>query len=142
MPRPISRRKHLAPPPAGLAEDERPFVHDQIVRGVKASRVKTLIDRGVLGAKAVHRAISARTFSRRLANGETLKPAEADGIARLLRVTELARKTFGDADLARQWLNLPNPVLRERIPIELAATDAGAREVEGALLHLAHGDYL
>jgi putative toxin-antitoxin system antitoxin component (TIGR02293 family) len=142
MPRPKPKRKRPPPPSSGLAEDERPFVHDQIVRGVKASRVKTLIDRGVLGAKAVHRAIPERTLNRRLANGEALKPAEADAIARLLRVTELARKTFADAGLARQWLNLPNPVLKQRVPIELAATDAGAREVEDALAHLAHGDYL
>jgi putative toxin-antitoxin system antitoxin component (TIGR02293 family) len=54
----------------------------------------------------------------------------------------MARRVFGDAAFAQQWLNLPNPVLKERVPIELAETDAGAREVEGALLHFAYGDYV
>jgi putative toxin-antitoxin system antitoxin component (TIGR02293 family) len=125
-----------------LAEEERPFVHDEIVHGIDAKKVKALIDRGVLGAKQVFRVIPERTFNRRLANREMLKVPEADAIARLLRVTEAAKKTFGDADFATKWLNLPNPVLKGRVPIELAATDAGAREVEAALMHFAHGDYL
>jgi putative toxin-antitoxin system antitoxin component (TIGR02293 family) len=59
-----------------------------------------------------------------------------------LRVTEYAEKIFGDANLARQYLNLPNPALKGRIPIEMAKTDAGAREVEAALSRFAHGDYI
>jgi uncharacterized protein (DUF2384 family) len=61
---------------------------------------------------------------------------------RLLPIVEMARKIFGDVDFADKWLSLHNPVLNERIPIELAETDAGAREVEAALLHLAYGDYV
>ncbi len=60
----------------------------------------------------------------------------------LLPIVEMAREIFGDADFADKWLGLPNPVLNERIPIELAETDAGAREVEAALLYLAYGDYV
>jgi putative toxin-antitoxin system antitoxin component (TIGR02293 family) len=128
--------------PPGLAEEERPFVHDEIVRGIDARRVKALVDRGVLGKKQVYRVIPERTFNRRLAKGEALKTSEADAIARLLRVTEFAQRIFGNADFARKWLILPNPVLKQQIPIDLAQTDAGAREVEAALLHFAHGDYL
>jgi putative toxin-antitoxin system antitoxin component (TIGR02293 family) len=124
-----------------LAEDERPFVHDEIVHGIDAKKVKGLIERGVLSAKQVFRVIPERTFNRRLANREALKVPEADAIARLLRITEAAKKTFGDADFAIKFLNLPNPALKNRIPIEMAETDAGAREVEAILLHIAYGDY-
>jgi len=127
--------------PRGLSEEEQPFVHDEIVRGIAAKRVKKLIDRGVLGAKEVYRIVPERTFNRRLAKGEALKPAEADGIARLLRITELATRIFRDAAFARRFLSLPNPALNNRIPIELAETDAGAREAEAILLHIAYGDY-
>jgi putative toxin-antitoxin system antitoxin component (TIGR02293 family) len=127
--------------PTGFAEEERPFVHDEIVRGVAAKRVKALIDRGVLGAKQVYRVIPERTFGRRLAKGEALKPAEADAIGRLIRVTEEAEKTFGDADFAHKWLIYPNPALGDRIPIEMAETDAGAREVETILTRIAYGVY-
>jgi len=142
MPRTVAGRRQPRIMPSGRAEEERPFVHDEIVRGIGARRVKALIGRGVLTAKDVYRVVPQRTFNRRLANAEPLKPAEADGIARLLRIIEMARRVFGDAAFAQQWLNLPNPVLKERVPIELAETDAGAREVEGALLHFAYGDYV
>lgn len=142
MARTGSKRRDKRTRPTGLAEEERPFVHDEIIGGIEPKRVKALIDRGVLGKKQVYRVIPERTFKRRLAHGEVLKPAEADAIARLLRVAEMAHKIFGDADFARKWLILPNPVLKDRIPIELAETDVGARDVEGALLHFAYGDYV
>lgn len=141
MSRARPRRPSRRAPPPGLAEQERPFVHDEIVHGIDAKKVKALIDRGVLGAKQVFRVIPERTFNRRLANREMLKVPEADAIGRLLRVTEAAKKTFGDADFATKFLNLPNPALKNRIPIEMAETDAGAREVEAILLHIAYGDY-
>ena len=138
------RQKHgrQLPPPHGMAEEERPFVHDDIVQGIDARRVKTLMERGVLDKKQVYRVIPLRTFNRRLAERQPLKPSEADAIARLVRVTEFAERIFGDTLFARKWLVLPNPVLKGRIPIEMAETDAGARDVEAALLHFAHGDYL
>jgi putative toxin-antitoxin system antitoxin component (TIGR02293 family) len=135
-----SGRRHPRKP-SGLAEEERPFQHDEIMRGIEAARVKALIDRGVLAAKQVYRVIPERTFNRRLAKREALKPVEADAIGRLLRVADTAEKTFDDTDFARKWLSLPNPALNDRVPIELAETDAGAREVEVILTRIAHGVY-
>jgi len=128
--------------PAGFAEEAQPFVHDEIVRGVPAKRVQELIDRGVLPAKAVYRVVPERTFKRRLAKREALKPSEADAVARLLRVTEVAIRAFGDVDFARRYLSLPVPALGDRIPLELAETDSGARAVEAALMRFAHGIYI
>ena len=136
-----AKRKPPRPPPSGLAEEERPFVHDEIMRGIPARKVKRLIDRGVLDPKQVHRIIPERTFNRRVANGEPLKPAEADGIARLMRVSALAREMFGDEKFAREFLKLPNPALGNRIPNELSETEAGAREVEAIITRIAYGDY-
>ncbi len=140
MPRAKAKRERRRQA-AGFAEEERPFVHDEIMRGIAARRMKKLIDRGVLGAKQVYRVIPERTFGRRLAKGEALKPAEADAIGRLIRLTEQAEKTFGDGDFAHKWLNCPNPSLGDRIPIEMAETDAGAREVETILTRIAYGVY-
>lgn len=139
---PRAPRKPQRALPSGFAEDAQPFVHDDILRGVPAKRVQELIDRGVLDKKQVYRVVPERTFGRRLANDETLKPNEADAIARLLRVIEAAMKGFGDADFARRYLSLPNPALGNRIPFELAETDAGAREVEYAIMRFAHGVYI
>ncbi len=126
-------------PPSGLAEEGRPFLHDEIAQGVPAQRVRALIDDGILDAKQVFRAIPERTFNRRLAGRQMLKASEADAIARYLRVTQTATDTFGDAAFARRFLNKANPALGDRVPFELAETDAGAREVEAVLTRIAHG---
>jgi putative toxin-antitoxin system antitoxin component (TIGR02293 family) len=141
MARAAARNRKSPPKPAGFAEEAQPFLHEDIVRGVPARRVQELIDKGVLSQKAVYRAIPERTFKRRLAKRDVLKAPEADAIARLLRVTEAARRAFGEEDFARKWLNLPVPSLNDAIPIELAETDAGAREVEAVLVRFAHGVY-
>jgi putative toxin-antitoxin system antitoxin component (TIGR02293 family) len=125
----------------GLAEEARPFVHDEIVQGIKPKRVQGLIDAGVLDKKQVFRVIPERTFKRRLANGEALKVGEADAISRLLRIADAANRTFGDVAFAQKFLSLPNPALGNRIPNELAETDAGAWEVQAILSRIAHGDF-
>ncbi|MEJ0078521.1 MAG: antitoxin Xre/MbcA/ParS toxin-binding domain-containing protein [Alphaproteobacteria bacterium] len=142
MARAAARKSNSASKSIGFAEEAQPFLHDDIVRGVPARRVQELINRGVLPAKAVYRVVPERTFKRRLANRETLKPSEADAVARLLRVTETAIRAFGDIDFARKYLSLPVPALGDKIPLELAETDAGAREVEAALMRFAHGIYI
>ena len=135
-------RANVSPSAHGKETEESKLIfHDEVVHGLKPNRVKQFIDRGLLVAKQVYRVIPARTFSRRLAKGEPLKVSEGDAIARLLRINEAASKSFGDAEFARKWLNLPNPALKDRIPIEMAETDAGAREVETILSRIAHGDY-
>lgn len=139
MARAAARKLKSVPKPAGFAEEAQPFLHDDIVRGVPAKRVQELIDKGVLSQKAVYRVVPERTFKRRLGKRDVLKAPEADAIARLLRVTEAARKAFGEEDFARKWLNLPVPSLNGAIPIELAETDAGAREVENVLGRFMHG---
>lgn len=138
MARPAARKLKSVPKPSGFAEEAQPFLYEDILRGVPAKRVQELIDKGVLSQKAVYRAIPERTFKRRLADRANLRAPEADAIARLLRVTEAARRAFGEEDFARRWLNLPVPSLNDAIPIELAATDAGAREVEAALGRFMH----
>ena len=142
MARTAARKPKSLSKPAGFAEEAQPFLHEDIVRGVPAKRVQELIDKGVLAEKTVYRVIPERTFKRRLANREALKISEGDAIARMVRITEEAEQIFGDKAFARDWLVLPNPVLKQRVPIELAETDAGTREVEGALMHFAYGDYL
>lgn len=137
-----ARKLKRVPRPQGFAEEPQPFLHEEIVRGVPARRVQDLIDAGVLSEKNIYRVIPERTFKRRLANRETLKVAEADVIARFLRLTEMAAKILGDSKFAAQWMLLPNPGLKNQIPLELAETDSGAREVEGALMHIAYGDYI
>src|SRR5258707_4509116 len=70
--------------------------YEEIARGFAARSVKKLIDNGVLDIKYVHRIIPPRTFRRRLAKDAPLKKGEGDAVARLVRVSQMAKQTFGD----------------------------------------------
>src|SRR6185369_268605 len=112
MARTAARKPKSLSKPAGFAEEAQPFLHEDIMRGVPAKRVQELIDKGVLAEKTVYRVIPERTFKRRLANREALRISEGDAIARMVRITEEAEQIFGDKAFARDWLVLPNPVLK------------------------------
>lgn len=81
----------------------------------------------------------ARTLARRKEAGQ-LAPEESDRLLRASRVAGSAIALFeGDAEAARHWLLEPQPLLGNRSPWELAATDIGAREVEHLIGRLEHG---
>ncbi|AZL59080.1 DUF2384 domain-containing protein [Tabrizicola piscis] len=115
------------------------FVSYQAVSGGIPSRaVRVLEDNGV-SKDDIRQIIPDRTLERRIASGENLKLEEADGLARLLRVVTMARRVFGDNALADEWLRNPNPALGDAIPIRMARTDLGGREVEAVLGRIEHG---
>ena len=71
-----------------------------------------------------------------------LRPDESD---RLLRASRLFCRTLeffeGDEVAARQWLRSPQPAVGGAIPLQLAETEMGTREVEAALDRIEHGVY-
>jgi len=83
--------------------------------------------------------IPRRTMTRRKRDGRFL-PDESD---RLLRASRLFGKTLelfeGDRDAAMEWLTAAQPALGATIPLDLARTDVGAREVERLVGRLEHG---
>lgn len=107
-------------------------------QGVPSSTVRALESQG-LTRDDIRQIIPDRTLDRRIAKGEPLKIEEADGLARLLRVVNAARQVFENDANADEWLRSPNPALGDRIPIEMARTDLGGREVEAVLTRIAHG---
>lgn len=117
-----------------------PLDYAALESGLAARRVNALIRDCILDKADVFRAIPERTFKRRLAKKENLKLAESDAVARLLRVTRLAEWAFQDRALAREFLTLPNPSLANRLPMDMAQTDVGAREVEAVLYRFVYGD--
>ena len=118
-----------------------PLDYARIEQGVSAALVQEFIGRGLISREDVYRAVPERTFKRRLAEKGNLKTEEADAIARTMRLNELARWTFGDDEDATLFLDSPNPQLGGRVPRQMAATDAGARDVEAVLHRFVAGDY-
>ncbi len=83
----------------------------------------------------IHQFIPESTFKRR----RRLSPDESERSERLARVIALAEHTWGDAELAHEWLRTPNLHLDDRSPLEAARTELGARRVEAILYQSIHG---
>lgn len=83
--------------------------------------------------------ISLRTLVRRKVEGR-FSPEESDRLLRAARVFAHAISLFeGDHSAALEWLRAPQTALGGAIPLDLARTDLGAREVEALTLRLEHG---
>ena len=138
MPNPQRKPTPAAP---GFAEHAAAFTSFKALeKGIPAAWARSLESQGLTRAD-IRRIIPDRTLDRRIAAGENLKIEEADGLARLLRVVKAARDLFQNYENADGWLRNPIPSLGERIPMEMAQTDIGAREVEAVLGRMAHGVY-
>lgn len=87
-------------------------------------------------------AIPTRTLARRQKEGH-LSSEESDRLLRAARLFEMTENLFeGSCNEARQWLLKPNPALGGECPLSMAATDVGAREVEGLIGRLEHGVFV
>jgi putative toxin-antitoxin system antitoxin component (TIGR02293 family) len=83
--------------------------------------------------------IPRRTLTRRKGEGRFL-PEESDRLLSASRLFALALALFeGDRDAAADWLTRPQPALGGAIPIDLARTALGTREVEALIGRLEHG---
>jgi putative toxin-antitoxin system antitoxin component (TIGR02293 family) len=83
--------------------------------------------------------VPRRTLTHRRARREALSQDESDRAVRLARTAALAEQVFGDAERAWRWLRAPKRQFRGRSPLQLLATDAGARLVEELLYRVDEG---
>ena len=82
--------------------------------------------------------INPRTLDRR--KGGRLRPNESDRLLRAARVFGETIALFeGDVDAAGTWLSSPQRALGGAVPLEMARTEVGAREVESLVGRLEHG---
>jgi putative toxin-antitoxin system antitoxin component (TIGR02293 family) len=83
--------------------------------------------------------ITPRTLTRRKKE-KKLSPEESD---RLVSVSRLLAQTFelfeGNAEAGMRWFQSPNRALNGQSPLQVAATETGAREVENLIGRLEHG---
>ena len=83
--------------------------------------------------------ITPRTLTRRRKE-KKLSPEESD---RLVSVSRLLAQTFelfeGNPEAGMHWFQSPNQALAGQSPLQVAATETGAREVENLIGRLEHG---
>ena len=84
--------------------------------------------------------ISPATLHRRKAMGK-LDVSESDRVLRFARLVGKSLLVMESLEIARQWLSSPQRGLGGAIPLEYAATEYGAREVELLLARIEHGIY-
>jgi putative toxin-antitoxin system antitoxin component (TIGR02293 family) len=83
--------------------------------------------------------ISPRTLTRRKKNSK-LKAWESDRLVSISRLLAFALELFeGDTEKAAHWFVAANRALGDVSPLEMAATETGAREVENLIGRLEHG---
>jgi len=112
-----------------------------VEKGLAFTAVEALQRQMDLATKEMARLldIKFRTFLRRKEAGR-LQPAESDRVLRASRLFALAQDLFeGDQEAARGWLMKPQRALGGAIPLEIAKTEVGAREVERIIGRLEHG---
>jgi len=83
--------------------------------------------------------IPRRTLIRRRAEGR-FSPSESDRLLRTSRLFGKALDLFeGDREAALEWLMSSQTALGGAIPLDVAKTDVGTREVEAVLTRLEYG---
>jgi putative toxin-antitoxin system antitoxin component (TIGR02293 family) len=85
--------------------------------------------------------VSRRTLERRLKGNLPLSPEESDRLVRVVRIMARAIETFGDRDVAIQWMNAPNRAMGGHAPLSVINTDPGVEIVQRILGRIEHGVY-
>jgi len=83
--------------------------------------------------------VPRRTLTHRRARREALSREESDRAVRLARIAALAEQVFGDSERSWRWLRASKRQFHHRRPLELVATEAGARLVEELLYRIDEG---
>ncbi len=110
-----------------------------VARGFPGAVVPELAANAASDDSAARRRVAALVTSvASLERSPKLSATASERAERLARVVALAYQALGDGDEARVWLNAPHPLLGSALPIEVAATDLGARQVERILHNIEH----
>jgi putative toxin-antitoxin system antitoxin component (TIGR02293 family) len=83
--------------------------------------------------------ISPRTLARMDPVTSRLDLVSGDRLVRAARLLTIATDVLEDVEAATRWLKSPQRALGGAIPLQRAATDVGAREVETLLGRMEHG---
>jgi len=101
--------------------------------------IDALRDCGLTDEEIYSLIVPRRTLTHRRARREALSRDESDRVIRVVRVVALCQEVFGDRDRGWRWLRDAKRQLQRRTPLNLLATEAGARLVEEFLYRIDDG---
>jgi len=110
-----------------------------VEEGLATKVIDSLRRRGLTDEEVYTLILPRRTLAHRRARREALSRDESDRAVRVARIAALADHVFGEPERAWRWLRDPKKHLQGRSPLQLAATEAGARLVEASLYQIDEG---
>ena len=123
---------------------------DTISRGIDqncrwrsgAESIDELKDYGFSSEELYRLVAPRRTLARRLQKKEPLTVRENDNVQRIIHISEMADRIFGERAKAQRWLRKPSRALNGVVPLELLVSETGARLVEEELYRIEYGIYI
>jgi putative toxin-antitoxin system antitoxin component (TIGR02293 family) len=108
-------------------------------RGLPATAIKSLVRDGLSDAEAYQLIVPRRTLAHRVAKHQPLSKDESDKAVRVARITAMGEQVFGESERAWRWMRKPKRRFDGKTPIEMLATEAGARLVEEMIAQIDDG---
>jgi len=110
-----------------------------VEKGLPVSTIRSLIRAGLSDAEVYSLIVPRRTLAHRRASHQPLSKDESDKAVRVARIAALAEDAFRDPARAWGWLRKPKRRFEGKTPIEMLATEAGARLVEEMIVQFEYG---
>jgi putative toxin-antitoxin system antitoxin component (TIGR02293 family) len=110
-----------------------------VEKRLPATAVKALVRGGLSDAEVYQLIVPRRTLAHRIAKHQPLSKEESDKAVRVARITAKAEQVFGEPERAWRWLRKPKQRFNGKTPIEMLATEAGARLVEEMIVQIDYG---
>ena len=110
-----------------------------VLKRLPAAAIKSLVLGGLADAEVYQLIVPRRTLAHRIAKHQPLSREESDKAVRVARITAMAEQVFGEPERAWRWLRKPKRRFHGTAPIEMLATEAGARLVEELVAQIDDG---
>jgi putative toxin-antitoxin system antitoxin component (TIGR02293 family) len=110
-----------------------------VEKRLPATVIRSLVEGGLSDAEVYGLVVPRRTLAHRVAKREPLSRDESDKAVRVARVAALAEQAFGEPQRAWRWLRKAKRQFAGRTPLDMLATEAGARLVEELVMQVDDG---
>ena len=110
-----------------------------VEQGLSTQAIESLRRHGLSDDEIYGLLLPRRTLTHRRARRESLSRDESDRAVRLARIAALSEHIFGEPERSWRWLRGAKRQFRGRSPLQLVATEAGARLVEELLYRIDEG---
>ena len=104
-----------------------------------ATAIRSLVRGGMYDAEVYQLVVPRRTLAHRIAKRQPLSRGDSDKAVRVARIATIAERAFRDAGKAWRWLRKPKRRFEGKAPMEMLATETGARLVEETILQFEYG---